>query len=412
MIQRCQGFKDLLPEDMASFRKVEKVFIKVTQAWGYQEVRTPTIEYLYLFTSAGTLTPGKLRRTYSFLDWDGWSGERVVLKPDATIPVARMYAERLHENKHSRLAYITNTFMFDDTGKKTRERWQCGSESIGPRSALADAELIAVALEVARELKIPDISIRLSHAGLLAALLEKAGLSPQEYNKVFDELLDGNEAAFDRVKEADPDLARVFSLMIGMDGGSANFLKNLKALLNESLIGVEEIIDNFIEVTELVKSMGIPFEINLASAKGYEYYTGVIFHILSSGDLIGGGGRYDKLVSLLGGTDSPAAGFALYMDKMMCLSGAQDYDIEPGCRVIVRPKSACSPGSLKIALALREKGIPVEIDSNCKDKPGQGYLIEVDDGRPFLLTDPQGQTTQAENVEDLVTIITMEPKID
>jgi len=79
-VQKCKGTRDLSPEEMVRFRLIEGVFRDCCFKWGYREVRTPTIEYLHLFTSAGTLTPGMLGKVYSFLDWDGWSGERVVLR--------------------------------------------------------------------------------------------------------------------------------------------------------------------------------------------------------------------------------------------------------------------------------------------------------------------------------------------
>jgi len=87
--------RDLLPADMVKFRRVEEVFRRCSSRWGYDEVRTPTLEYIHLFTAVGTLTPGMLGRVYSFLDWDGWSGERVVLRPEGTIPIARLYTENL-----------------------------------------------------------------------------------------------------------------------------------------------------------------------------------------------------------------------------------------------------------------------------------------------------------------------------
>ena len=126
-IERCKGFKDVPPGEMVTFRLIEGIFRNYCLKYGYKEVRTPTLEYLYLFTSVGTLTPGMLRRVYSFLDWDGWSGERVVLRPDGTIPVARFYTDNIKKGL-SRLFYITNVFMFEETGKKPRERWQCGTE--------------------------------------------------------------------------------------------------------------------------------------------------------------------------------------------------------------------------------------------------------------------------------------------
>src|SRR5512136_2048003 len=152
MQKRCKGNRDLLPQDMESFRNVEEAFRSSCLKWGYEEVRTPTLEYMHLFTSAGTLTPSMLSKVYSFLDWDGWSGERVVLKPDATIPVVRLYLDRLSDRPFTRLFYVTNTFVFEESGAKSRERWQCGAELIGAGSALADADLVSLSLDVLRRL--------------------------------------------------------------------------------------------------------------------------------------------------------------------------------------------------------------------------------------------------------------------
>src|SRR5512136_622476 len=92
-VEKCKGSRDLSPQEMGRFRLIESAFRDSCLKWGYQEVRTPTLEYLHLFTAAGTLTPSRLGKVYSFLDWDGWSGERVVLRPDGTIPIARYYIE-------------------------------------------------------------------------------------------------------------------------------------------------------------------------------------------------------------------------------------------------------------------------------------------------------------------------------
>ena len=117
-VEKCKGMRDLFPADMEKFRLINEVFRDSCLKWGYEEVRTPTLENLHLFTSAGTLTPSMLGKVYSFLDWDGWSGERVVLRPDATIPVARLYSESMSERELAKLFYIVNTFIFEETGKK------------------------------------------------------------------------------------------------------------------------------------------------------------------------------------------------------------------------------------------------------------------------------------------------------
>ena len=178
--QRCKGTRDFPPAEMARFRLIESAFRDCCLKWGYKEVRTPILEYLHLFTSVGTLTPSQLSKVYSFLDWDGWSGERVVLRPDATIPVARSYIETMQDQKLAKLFYVANTFIFEETGKENRERWDCGAELIGAGSTIADVELITLALDILKKLGLTKIELRLSHAGLIRALLAEFGLTPQE----------------------------------------------------------------------------------------------------------------------------------------------------------------------------------------------------------------------------------------
>lgn len=257
-IERCKGFNDLGPEDMARFRAVERAFLESAQARDYSEVRTPTLEYLYLFTSAGTLTPGMLRRVYSFLDWDGWSGERVVLRPDATIPVARLYIERLADRKPARLCYVTSTFVFEETGTKSRERWQCGAELIGAGAPMADAELVALALESLNRLGLKDVELRLSHAGLIRDLLSSLGLSPSEQSRVFDQLLDRGPAALDDVKSTKPTIVEALKHLFGTKGSSPVFLKNIRALFPQELPCFESSLDGFIATLEGIEARESP----------------------------------------------------------------------------------------------------------------------------------------------------------
>jgi len=139
---RCRGMHDLSPDEMTRFRHIETVFRSVCEGWGFREIRTPVIEHLHLFTTAGTLSPQMLGRVYSFLDWDGWSGERVVLRPDATIPAARLYWEHF-AGEVAKLFYVENIFRFA-ASEEQREVWQCGAELIGDTWPLGDVEALAV----------------------------------------------------------------------------------------------------------------------------------------------------------------------------------------------------------------------------------------------------------------------------
>ena len=396
-IQKCKGCHDLLPQDMVKFRIAETAFREACLRAGYAEVRTPTLEYLYLFTSAGTLTPGMLRRVYSFLDWDGWSGERVVLKPDATIPVARLYLDHLAGEKPARLFYVTNTFVFEESGAKSRERWQCGAELIGAGSPLADTDLVSLTLDVLRRLGIRAISLKLSHAGLIRAALSGLGMPPQEQSDLFDRILDRGEEAIKGINGEDPRNLEIMKLLFTTRGESSGYLKNLKALTPASSAAFRSALDDFIATFELIEALGVDCRIDMTAGKGFEYYTGLIFRIDAGGENIGGGGRYDQLISVLGGRNTPAAGFALYINKLMALL--------PEAKTAGSPiEVICPPDSYKPAVrliaALRESGYTAE--PGLSGRAGSGWRVEVGPAGQFTVISSKGEKTTCAGISEVI----------
>jgi histidyl-tRNA synthetase len=396
-VQRCKGMRDLSPEEMAVFRVVEEVFRDCCSRWGYQEVRTPTIEYLHLFTSAGTLTPGMLGKVYSFLDWDGWSGERVVLRPDGTIPVARLYTETL-EKGLARLFYATNIFIFEETGGETRERWQCGAELIGAGLPLADAELISLSLEVLKKLGLKGVELRLSHAGLVKALLVKLGLSPEEQNRMFDRILDGDVEALAGVSRENPELERALLPLLSLKGQSPGFLKNLRAILAQDIPEIIPHFDDFLETVALLEALGGSYQIDIASGAGFEYYTGMVFQLFTGGEKIGGGGRYDALIPAMGGGDVPASGFALYLDRLMNLVKPEVIAGPVPPRILVRAPSEDTDAikeAFRVAGRLREAGYVAELDLGGQET-GLRWVVEVRSKKPKFTVDDLAENKKFE----------------
>ncbi|MGB2813725.1 MAG: ATP phosphoribosyltransferase regulatory subunit [Dehalococcoidales bacterium] len=407
-IQRCKGTRDLSPDEMARFRFIEEAFRERCLRWGYQEVRTPTIEYLHLFTSAGTLTPSMLGKVYSFLDWDGWSGERVVLRPDGTIPIARLYIDTMAGKGLARLFYVTNTFIFEETGKKTRERWQCGTELIGVNTPASDVELIVLALEILNNLKLKNVTLRLSHAGLIKALLERLGLNPEEQAKVFDRILDGDTKALAGLGADRPELSGILFPLLSLKGHSAGFLKNLKAISTRSLPEFEPYLNNFIDVVGILEALGYKYQIDIASGAGFEYYTGIIFQLYSGREKIGGGGRYDALIPAMGGGDVPASGFALYIDRLMNLIEPAILRQPVGQSVLVRSEDA---GGMKeafsIASRLRDAGYTVELDLGSREPADTRWLLDIQGESPkYRLRDAvESSQAEAQTADEILAII-------
>ncbi len=410
--QRCKGTQDLSPEEMRGFRLIEGVFRDCCLKWGYEEVRTPTLEYLHLFTSTGTLTPSRLHKVYSFLDWDGWSGERVVLRPDGTIPIARLYIDTMEEKGLAKLFYVTNIFIFEETGKETRERWQCGAELIGTGSAIADVELVMLALEVLKKIGLEGVGLRLSHAGLIKALLVKFGLSPREQAEVFDQILDGDVEALAKLKPGRPELGRALTPLLDLKGKSSGFLKNMKALFNQDLPELAPALNNFINIVDLLEALGCDYQIDITSGRDFESYTGVMFQLLVGKEHIGGGGRYDALIPLMGGKDIPASGFALYLDRLMNLVKPETLAKPPAQRILIKvePKGGVLKEAFSLANCLHEAGYAAEVHLGGQEPAGLRWTIDVQGKAPlFVLTD-QGshKKFEAQTADEVLALLEKE----
>ena len=405
--QKCKGARDLLPKDTEAFRYIEDVFSKSCLGWGYQEVRTPTLEYLHLFTAAGTLTPNMLSKVYSFLDWDGWSGERVVLRPDGTIPVARLYIENLPQNETARLFYVTNVFAFEETGKENRERWQCGAELIGSDKPASDIELMLLAVETVRQLGISDVQIQLSHAGVLNALLGELQPSAEEEVKLLDQILDGNWQVLTEAKPKDSEIGRLVSLFLDLQGKSSGFLENLKAM-PQIPANLKTALNNFAEITGLLDVLRCSYQIDITSTRGFEYYTGLCFQLSAKGCKIGSGGRYDNLIPLIGGQKTPACGFALYVEPLTNL-------IQPKAKrntapaIIVRCNTTTAEAiraGFELAGELRQAGYVAELDFNGRQSGGQWIVAVTEKLTPFTVIDPiKNQKKEASSMAEVIEIV-------
>ncbi|HEX77964.1 MAG TPA: ATP phosphoribosyltransferase regulatory subunit [Dehalococcoidia bacterium] len=404
-IERCRGSFDMLPEEMRRFRHIEQIFRDSCLGWGYEEVRTPTLEYLHLFTAAGTLTPERLGRVYSFLDWDGWSGERVVLRPDGTIPAARLFVEHLAGQGLAKLFYVQNVFCFEETGRERRERWQCGAELIGSPEPAADVELISLAREVLGKLKLGQPSLRLAHAGVIRELLSCAGLADAEQAEVFDQMLDGRLDALGEVEKRYHGMMSFLPLFLESKGDSPGFVDNLKASLPQGMTGLRSQLDNLLQVVERLGALDCQYEVDLASGRGFEYYTGVMFQLYLGDSRVGGGGRYDGLIPLVGGVATPASGFALYVDELIRLLPGSLVEPPPWRRVSIKAQTEGVGGfrqCFDLAGRLRAAGYTVELDLGSPRGNPPRWLVEVGEAGLRLIDRARGEEFGVEDLAQLV----------
>jgi histidyl-tRNA synthetase len=349
-----------------------------------------------------------LSKVYSFLDWDGWSGERVVLRPDGTIPVARLYIDNLSGQESARLFYVTNIFAFEGTGKKNRERWQCGAEFFGGARFAPDVEIILLAEDVIRKLGIKNVRLQLSHAGLVKALLKEFKLSPAEEAKITDRILEGDWEALTRAKSTHPEMERLMAALLGLKGKSSSFLRNVRASFPKASPDLKSSLEDFLSITTLLDELGRSYEIDIGAMHGFEYYTGICFQFLADGEKIGGGGRYDKLVPLMNGGDAPACGFALYVDPIMKLLPLEK-EKKGDSRILVKGKEL-TPEIVKtcftVAQFLRDAGYLAEIDFAGRAESDYEWVISVSAKKTFRLKDcKQGRQRNVTSAADILDVI-------
>jgi histidyl-tRNA synthetase len=367
--------RDVLPDEMDRVRAVESAFSATCRSWGYREVRTPVIEPLHLFTAAGTLSPQTLDRIYSFLDWDGWSGERVVLRPDSTIPAARLYAERLDGGRTAKLFYNQNVFRFTDDGS-SREEWQCGVELIGSTGLRGDVELVMLALDALRALGIEAPKVRLSHAGIVRAVLAAAGLSPDEQTAAYNRLLDDDLAVVDDIEARLPQLNAPLRLLFDVEGAGSGYVANVRAALAEAVPALAGPLDDLAFVVATLEAAGVQPVIQCVLMRSFEYYSGVVMKIDGpGGSRLCTGGRYDRLIGQVSGKNVPASGFAFYASALAEVAASHDDAASVHVTVVAQTDGAQSLATAhEVARTLRDAGATVSTTEDQRSSAGYRVL--------------------------------------
>ncbi len=324
---RSRGMSDLGPAEMQAFRRVERCFLEALAARGYAEIRTPTIEPLHLYTATGALSPQLLDRVYSFLDWDGWSGERVVLRPDATVPAARWYEQRWQSAEPARLCYVQPVFRFVPEG--AREQWQCGAELFGLAAPEGDGELLAAVADFLRALGLRELRAELGHAGVVRATLAAAGLAPVEQGAAYDRLLAGDVGITAELALRAPALGPALRLLFEVGGDApklAAYLANLRAALALVAPVAVPALAELEAAGRALADAGIACGVTWGTAGSLEYYSGLTFRVLAGDDECARGGRYDGLGEALGQRRAPACGFGADVLRLAALAAAaEDY---------------------------------------------------------------------------------------
>jgi ATP phosphoribosyltransferase regulatory subunit len=316
ILQIPYGTRDVLPGEARAKRIVEDKIAANFLAWGYDEVETPTFEYLDTFSLGGT---GVTQESMKFLDRNN---RTLVLRSDMTTPLARMVATRLDVKQHvKRLCYIANIFRYEETqAGRQCEFCQAGVELMGAKEPMADAEVLAIAITSLQSAGLTDFTVSVGHAAFLKGLMEEAKLSEDKKEAVKKLVLEHNAVGLENLVKAlkiKPKLKELFGKFFFLQG-DVKLLKELtKVVDNKQSL---DALKNLLDIYALAKAYNVEkyLSFDLSLIRNFDYYTGMVFEAYTPniGFNICGGGRYDTMMKAFG-QNAPATGFAMGIDRII-----------------------------------------------------------------------------------------------
>jgi histidyl-tRNA synthetase len=345
-----KGMLDVLPPDSARWTELIGRFAKRTERFGYGLLLTPIVEHYEVFARVGETTDVVRKEMYDFVDR---GGRRLALRPEGTAPVVRAFVQHRPPTPW-KVWYLAPNFRAEQPqAGRYRQHWQLGAEVIGVDDPDVDVEVIELLWGFCRDLGLRDIRLMINsmgdaetrtryrevlleywraHADLIGAEMERAEANPLR-------ILDSKRSDWSDMLERAPQLGEYLS-----DASAAQFAS----------------------VQEGLQAIGIPFEIAPRLVRGFDYYTSTVFELASDAldaaqNAIGGGGRYDRLASEMGGPAAPSIGFGAGIERLLLACDAEGVLPVPAARIdafVVDPTGLAD--TARLLAELRESGLAAD----------------------------------------------------
>lgn len=358
-----EGFKDVLFDECYAKRNIESRIRNIFRSCGFSEIETPTLEYYDAFSPESGLISQETM--FKFFDQQG---RILVMRPDATIPAARVAATKFSDSRLPlKISYICNTFRYNELGGgKLKEFTAAGVEIMGEENADADAEVIATAVNIIKSLGIESFQIDIGQMQFFKGIMEESALSEKDAEKI-RVLIDRKDfiGLEEIVKERGLN-KNLQELILGLSGfyGSVDIIEKLRNLTKNSR--ALKALENLEQVYTILKECGMEkyVSIDLGMLQNPNFYTGVIFkgYTYDVGFPVLRGGRYDGLVEKFGRKLS-ATGFSLGVNMIMTALERQDLiEKKPGTDTIISFAEGARTKAYQICGELRSQGLAVEMD--------------------------------------------------
>ncbi|MEY8358951.1 histidine--tRNA ligase [Anaerotruncus colihominis] len=354
-----RGTQDVLPSQSARWRYIEETALDTARLFGFEEIRVPTFEHTELFNrSVGDTTDVVQKEMYTFFD----KGDRsITLRPEGTAGVMRAILQNglTGGPLPVKASYVISCFRYEKPqAGRLREFHQFGVEMAGAASPAADAQVIALAKAVFDALGVTGLALEINsigcpecraryHEALRAYFQARAGELCETCRGRLEKnpmrILDCKSPVCAQIAEGAPHVLDYIC-----DGCRAHF-EGLKTRLD---------------------ALGIAYTVNPTIVRGLDYYTRTVFEFVATGigaqGTVCGGGRYDGLIEMLGGTPTPSIGFAMGLERLLLVMDQQGCAfLEPQqCTMYIGSMGeAASVRAIQLADGLRREGFWAECDT-------------------------------------------------
>jgi len=398
-IQAPKGTYDILPAGnpkdpwtvSANWHAVEKIAREVAEVYHYGEIRTPIFETSELFhRGVGETSDIVSKETYSFNDRDNRS---ITLRPEGTAGAARAAIENgllNDQGARAKVWYIGANFRYERPQRgRYRQHHQFGIEAYGVAEPEQDVECILLQMDFYRRCGVKDLSLRLNSLGDAESKQRYRDelvkfLSPKK-----DKLSEDSQRRLDTnpLRILDSKDPRDVEAVVGAPPASESLseqsathfarVQELLRLSSSFAIATETARPGDVPVDDGIpmalaghgQSAGVPFTVDGALVRGFDYYTGTLWEVTAGGlgsqNAIGGGGRYDNLIETLGGRPTPAVGFGSGLERLLIALEMQGVSLPETKKPLVWLVSmgdAAKTHNLKLIAELRAAGIPADMD--------------------------------------------------
>ena len=383
-IRKPRGTQDIFSPEVETWVKIETTARRVAARYGYREIRVPTFEELGLYSrGVGETTDVVQKEMYVFRDRE----ERAfALRPEGTAGVVRAIIEngKCSDTMPMKLFYLINCFRYEKPqAGRSREFFQFGTEMFGAADASADFTVISLAASFIRELGIKNTSLHINSIGC-----PKCRPAYRESLVAYLKAHEGELCETCRARMEQNPLRVLDCKVEGCKKVAEGAPRTVDNLCEDCRAHLDKL-------EASLKAANVPYEIDPHIVRGLDYYTRTVFEFIADGigaqSTICGGGRYDGLVSQLGGPELPAVGFAMGISRLilaMEASGVAAHEAETPVLYVAPMGDAAQREALRITEELRASGVYAECDVTGRglkaqmkyaDKIGAKYTLILGD---------------------------------